>query len=193
MSLEAEHTDRELMQKVTAKDSKALEALYDRYSPILFSLIQKIVGEKSKAEDILAEVFVIIWKKSDRFDFNSTGVYVWFITLARNKAIDVVKRANGDLTDEYTDEYENKFILPQLSKEIEPLELSDAFDKRDKFYSAMRKLTEAQQYVLSLAYFDGFTETEIAQKLNIPVPTIKTKIRIALNSLSENLAMEENQ
>jgi len=193
MSSESEYKDRELMQKVTAKDSKALEALYDRYSPILFTLIQKIVGEKSKAEEILADVFVIIWKKNYLFDFDSISIYVWLITLARNKTIDAVKRDKGEIMDEYTEEYENKFILPQISQEIEPLELSDAFDKRDKMYSAMHKLTEAQQYVLSLAYFDGFTETEIAQKLNIPVPTIKTKIRITLNSLSENLAMEEDQ
>jgi RNA polymerase sigma-70 factor (ECF subfamily) len=193
MSSETEYKDRELMQKVTAKDSKALEVLYNRYSPILFTLIQKIVGKKSKAEEILADVFVIIWKKNDQFDFNSMSVYVWLISLARNKAIDAVKRDNGESMDEYTEEYENKFILPQISKEIEQLELSDAFDKRDKMYSAMHKLTEAQQYVLSLAYFDGLTEAEIAQKLNIPVPTIKTKIRIALNSVSDNLAMEEKQ
>jgi RNA polymerase sigma-70 factor (ECF subfamily) len=193
MSSEAELKDRELMQKVTAKDSKALEALYDRYSPVLYTLIQKIVGDKNKAEKILADVFVIIWKKNDQFDFNSISIYVWLITLARNKAIDAVRRDKGEMVDEYTKEYENKFILPQISKEIEVLELSDAFDKRDKMYSAMHKLTEAQQYVLSLAYFDGFTETEIAQKLNIPVPTIKTKIRIALNNLSENFVMEGNQ
>lgn len=193
MYSESEFKDYELMQKVTAKDSKALEALYDRYSPILFTLIQKIVGKKSKAEEILADVFVIIWKKNNQFNFNIMSVYVWLITLARNKAIDAVKRDKGKTMDEYTEEYENKFILPQISKEIEQLELSDAFDKRDKMYSAMHKLTEAQQYVLSLAYFDGLTEAEIAQKLNIPVPTIKTKMRIALNSVSDNLAMEENQ
>lgn len=191
--METKLTDRELIERVINKDSKALEILYDRYSPILFTLVNKIVKDKSKAENILADIFVIIWQKSNLNNFNAQNLYTWLILLTRNKSIDSVKRERGEIIDEYTDDYENQVVLPKISPEISSLELDEAFDKRGTIYSAVNQLTEAQQYVLSLVYYEGLSEKEIAKKLNIPVPTVKSKLRVALNSIRENLAKEENQ
>lgn len=191
--METKLTDRELIERVINKDSKALEILYDRYSPILFTLVNKIVTDKSNAENILADIFVIIWQKSNLNNFNAQNLYTWLILLTRNKSIDSVKRERGEIIDEYTDDYENQVILPKISPEISSLELDEAFDKRGTIYSAVNQLTEAQQYVLSLVYYEGLSEQEIAKKLNIPVPTVKSKLRVALNSIRENLAKEENQ
>lgn len=191
--METKLTDRELIERVINKDSKALEILYDRYSPILFTLVNKIVSDKSKAENILSDIFVIIWQKSNLYNFNAQTLYTWLILLTRNKSIDFVKRERGEIIEEYTDDYENRLVLPKISSEISSLELDEAFDKRGAIYSAVNQLTEAQQYVLSLAYYEGLSEKEIAKKLNIPVPTIKSKLRVALNSIRENLAKEENQ
>jgi len=191
--LETKLTDRELIERVINKDSKALEILYDRYSPILFTLVNKIVTDKSNAENILADIFVIIWQKSNLNNFNAQNLYTWLILLTRNKSIDFVKRERGEIIDEYTDDYENQVVLPKISPKISSLELDEAFDKRGTIYSAVNQLTEAQQYVLSLVYYEGLSEKEIAKKLNIPVPTVKSKLRVALNSIRENLAKEENQ
>lgn len=191
--METKLTDRELIERVINKDSKALEILYDRYSPILFTLVNKIVTDKSNAENILADIFVIIWQKSNLNNFNAQNLYTWLILLTRNKSIDSVKRERGEIIDEYTDDYENQVVLPKISPEISSLELDEAFDKRGTIYSAVNQLTEAQQYVLSLVYYEGLSEKEIAKKLNIPVPTVKSKLRVALNSIRENLAKEENQ
>lgn len=191
--METKLTDRELIERVINKDSKALEILYDRYSPILFTLVNKIVTDKSNAENILADIFVIIWQKSNLNNFNAQNLYTWLILLTRNKSIDFVKRERGEIIDEYTDDYENQVVLPKISPEISSLELDEAFDKRGTIYSAVNQLTEAQQYVLSLVYYEGLSEKEIAKKLNIPVPTVKSKLRVALNSIRENLAKEENQ
>lgn len=191
--METKLTDRELIERVINKDSKALEILYDRYSPILFTLVNKIVKDKSKAENILADIFVIIWQKSNLNNFNAQNLYTWLILLTRNKSIDSVKRERGEIIDEYTDDYENQVVLPKISPKISSLELDEAFDKRGTIYSAVNQLTEAQQYVLSLVYYEGLSEKEIAKKLNIPVPTVKSKLRVALNSIRENLAKEENQ
>ncbi len=191
--METKLTDRELIERVINKDSKALEILYDRYSPILFTLVNKIVSDKSKAENILSDIFVIIWQKSNLYNFNAQKLYTWLILLTRNKSIDFVKRERGEIIEEYTDDYENQIVLPKISPQISSLELDKAFDKRGAIYSAVNQLTEAQQYVLSLAYYEGLSEKEIAKKLNIPVPTIKSKLRVALNSIRENLAKEENQ
>ena len=186
-------TDIELIQRISNRDSKALEALYDRYSPVLYTLVKKIVNDKSKAEEVIAEIFVIIWQKSSKFDVNSDNLYSWLINFSRNKALDFIKRERALIVDEYNDEYEDKFIFPNLSAFVPPNDLEKTFNRRDKIYSAFHNLTEAQQYVLSLAYYEGLSESDIANKLNIPLLTVKSKIRVALNSVNENLGKEENQ
>ncbi len=187
MATDLELTDFELMQKISAKDSKALELLYDRYSPIIYTLINKIVRSRDMAEEVLADVFLIIWKKYYSFDMRTENVYAWLISLARNKAIDTKKRMYGQLTAEYTDDYEDEFIIPSLSKEIDPLDLMTALELRPNVDKAFQALTDAQRYVLNLAYYEGMTEKEIAERLNIPIPTVKSKIRIAISNLKNLL------
>lgn len=185
--MDSQLTDIELFQKISNRDSKALESLYDRYSPVLYTLVKRIVVEKEIAEEILSDIFVIIWQKSSMFDVNSCNLYSWLINLARNKALDFIRREKSLIVDEYNDEYENNFIIPKISTLIPSNDLDKTFNSREKIYSAVHSLTEAQQYVLSLAYYDGLTESEIAEKLNIPLLTVKSKIRVALDSVKENL------
>ncbi|HCY76605.1 MAG TPA: hypothetical protein DHV28_11860 [Ignavibacteriales bacterium] len=191
--MDTELTDIELFERVINRDSKALENLYDRYSPVLYTLVKRIVIDQEKAEEILADIFVIIWKKSSMFDINSGNLYSWLINLARNKSLDLMRREESIITDEYTDEYENTFIIPQISTLIPSNDLAKIFSSRDKIYSAFHNLTEAQQYVLSLAYYEGLTESGIAKKLNIPLLTVKSKMRVVLNTLSEIIAKEDKQ
>lgn len=181
-------SDIEIMKKVASFDSKALEALYNRYSTILYTLIKTIVSDKNFAEEILSDVFVVIWKKVKHFDFRNGNVYVWLITLARNKAVDAMRmKRSGAETKKYSDEYEDQFIIPHVKSDSKSLELKDALNKTVQMQKAMEELTDAQQYVIHLAYFEGLTESEIAAKLNIPVTTVKSKIRIALTNLKENM------
>ena len=149
--------------------------------------------DKEKSEEILADIFVIIWQKSFMFDINSGNLYSWLINLTRNKALDFIRREKSLITDEYNDEYENSIILPTISTLIPSNDLDKTFNSREKIFSAFHNLTEAQQYVLSLAYYEGLSESEIAAKLNIPLLTVKSKIRVALNSVKEILAKEDIQ
>lgn len=182
-------TDLEILKKVSGYDSKALEALYNRYSTILYTLIKAIVSEDRLAEEVLSEVFVIIWKKINHFNFDNPNVYTWLIMLARNKAVDTIRRQRSGVESEpYSDAYEDKYIIPRLHPNTKPIELKDALAMTGRMKRGMEDLTDAQQYVIHLAYFEGLSESEIAAKLNIPVPTVKSKIRVALVSLKENLA-----
>ena len=185
-------SDKEILLKVAGNESKALEELYDRYSPVLFTLINKIVQEKSAAEDLLSDIFVIIWQKINLFDSETGNIYTWMINLARNKAIDYVKRkSNPEEMEEYSDEYENQYIIPHLSSSAEQIDLDKVLSMKDKINDSFNKLTEAQQYVLNLAYYKGYNKEEIARELNIPLPTVKIKISLALGNLNKNLAAEE--
>ncbi len=181
-------SDIDLMRRVAKHDSKALEALYNRYSSLLYTLIKKIVTEQSLAEEILADVFVIIWLKSNSFNFETENVYTWLITLGRNKAVDIISRNKlaGNLP-EYSSEYEDKYIVPHLSQKIDSLDIKTALNIKSSVETALNKLTDAQQYVIYLAYYEGLTEQEIAAKLNIPLQTVKSKIKIALSNLKDNL------
>jgi RNA polymerase sigma-70 factor, ECF subfamily len=181
-------TDAEIMLKVAGYDSKALEQLYDRYSPILYTLIKKIVTEKESAEEILSDVFVIVWRQIDQFDFKTSNVYTWLVTLARNKAIDVLNRKVGKLMPEYDDEYEKEHIVPKLSSEIQALELKEVMNKKEKLEKALNGLTDAQKYVLDLCYYGGMDLTEIAGKMNIPAGTVKSKLQVAFGNLMQKVS-----
>jgi len=191
--LDTELTDIEIIQRINNRDSKALEVLYDRYSPVLYTLVKRIVDEKSKAEEILSEIFVIIWQKSYQYDLSSNNLYSWLITLSRNKALDFKRRELLLVDKEYDDYYEDSYIIPKLSPLIPANDLSKTLNISESIYSTFHNLTEAQQYVPSLAYYEGLTESAIAKKLNIPLLTVKSKIRVALNSAKENLIKGENQ
>uniref|UniRef100_A0A7V2ZM43 Sigma-70 family RNA polymerase sigma factor n=1 Tax=Ignavibacterium album TaxID=591197 RepID=A0A7V2ZM43_9BACT len=182
--------DYELLQRVLKRDSKALEILYDKYSPLLYTLIKRIVKDDKLAEEVLADVFVIIWQKTDFYNFDYKNVYSWVVLLTKNKAVDTLRRRNGNTRVEYNDEFENNFIIPNIY-DYNDFGFEDAFAKSGKLRSAISKLTEAQRYVLQLAFFEGLTQSEIAAKLKIPLPTVKSKIKVALNTLKEKMNTEE--
>lgn len=184
-------SDTELLQKVSNSDSKALEMLYERYSPLLFTLIKKIVQKQEAAEHLLTEVFVIIWRKVNHFNFQSGNAYTWIVTLTRNKAIDCLQRQRANIElEEYNDAYEDQFIIPKLAAGADALDLNTAFSIRSNIENALSKLTDAQKYVIHLAYYEGYTQKGIAEKLNIPLQTVKTKVKFALNNFKDNLIKE---
>lgn len=184
-------SDTELLQKVSNSDSKALEMLYERYSPILYTLIKKIVQSQEAAEYLLTEVFVIIWRKVNHFNFQSGNAYTWIITLTRNKAIDYLQRQRSKIElEEYNDAYEDQYIIPRLAAGSDALDLNTALNIRPNIENALSKLTDAQKYVIHLAYYEGYTQKGIAEKLNIPLQTVKTKVKFALNNFKDNLIKE---
>ncbi len=189
MSKYAELTDLELMQRISKYDSRALEELYERYSRLLYTLIKKISPDEITAESILVEVFAIIWKNIEYFDFEAGNVYTWIVSLARNRAVESLRRSRDSYStlDFYDDEYEKLFIIPFLARDIDTLDIKTAFKVKDKVEKALSRLTDAQKYVIHLAYYDAYTLDEIAEKLNIPVETVRTKILTAMHSLRDNL------
>ncbi|MFA6598846.1 MAG: sigma-70 family RNA polymerase sigma factor [Ignavibacteriaceae bacterium] len=180
-------TDAEIMKRIANYDSRALETLYNRYSPILYTLIKKIIGEVQVSEEVLIDVFVIIWRKINYYDLKNGDVYTWLITVARNKAIDTVRRSKKLIPVDYDDDYENFYIVPRLSPQIDDLDLKTAISIKDNIEKALNKLTDAQKYVLFLGYYEGLTQSEIAQHLRIPSQTVKSKIKFSLSSLRDNL------
>ncbi|MBI1939335.1 MAG: sigma-70 family RNA polymerase sigma factor [Ignavibacteriales bacterium] len=192
MSKFAELTDLELMHEISRFESRALEELYDRYSPLLYTVIKKIAPDPANAEQILVEVFIIIWRKIGKFHFANGNVFSWLITLARNKAVDMLRRerAAGTTSQFYDDDYEDYFIIPTFTGDMDSLDFNTAVSLKPKIEKALSKLTDTQKYVLHLAYYEGYSVDEIADKLNVPIETVRSKVMTALLSLRDFMVKE---
>lgn len=185
-------SDLELMHEISQFESRALEELYDRYSSLLYTIIKKISPDEVIAEQILIDVFVIVWRKADKFSFSVGNVFAWLVTLARNKAVDALRREreSGGAIQFYDDDYEDYFILPTFSKEMDNLDSNTAFTIKPKIEKSLSRLTDTQKYVLHLAYYEGYTIDEIADKLNVPIETVRSKVMTALQSLRDYLVTQ---
>ncbi len=183
-----ESKDNKLLYEVSKKNAKALEQIYDNYSQLLFTLINRILKDEPKTIEVLTEVFSYLWLKSDLILKRSDQFYLVMVNLAKNKALDTMRRELGLVTEPYTDEYENEYILPKIFCKDE-LSLEFLMSEYESINLIFSQLTEAQLYVLSISYFKGLTVDEIAKELNLPVTTIKDKIKVAFAGLKDNLAM----
>ncbi|MBU0561407.1 MAG: sigma-70 family RNA polymerase sigma factor [Bacteroidetes bacterium] len=189
MSRYKDLSDIDLLRQISKYDSRALEELYERYSPLLYTLIKKISSDENTANAILVEVFVIVWRKVDKFDFNGGNVFTWMVTLARNRAVDTVRRtrSSSEPLENYNDEYENSHILPILDKKIDSMDLETAMNIKPKMEAALERLTDAQKFVIHLAYYEGYYLDEVSVRLKVPVETVRLKILTALNNLKDFL------
>ncbi len=186
-----EQRDRSLLQRIAARDPNALGELYDHYNSFLFGLILSILKKRTESEDLLQEVFTTIWEKSHLFDEKSGSGYTWICTLTRNKAIDRLRskvykeqsKQNTSLDDEDTHIY-------LYSNERNPLEDTILNERAEKVKNAMDQLSEKQRQVILVAYFEGKSQSEISEQFDVPLGTIKTRMRDAMIKLKSLLREE---
>ncbi len=170
-----------LLLRIREKDERAIEALYARYSGPLYSLAYQVTGADRFAQEVVQEVFVAVWKDAGRFDPSRGALSSWLFALARHKAIDLVRKeanvrkhtADVDLDFHEADDDVDQEAWLRL--------------RRDTVRAAILQLPEAQRTALELAFFAGLTHVEVAEKLDIPLGTAKTRIRTALLKLRDIL------
>ncbi len=176
-------SDTELVLQVAGYNSEAFEELYSRYSGNIYTLIKEIVSGQKLSEKIILSVFEIFLKQIEFYDVRNDNLFTWLALIARNKSIDTIKRAKlGDDMPPYSNDYEVEFILPKLSHSIPPINFEIA-SERIKSYK--NHLTEVQNLVLSLVYFEGLEDEEIAKRLNLPVVIVKQKIQLIMGILMQ--------
>lgn len=170
-----------LLARVVERDERALEALYARYAGSLYSLAFQVTRAERFAQDVVQEVFVAVWRDAARFDPAKGPVGPWLFSLARHKAIDVVRRearirdrtADVDLDLEHADDDVEQAAWLSI--------------RRERVHAAMADLTALQREAIELAFFGGLTHVEVADRLAIPLGTAKTRIRSALLRLRDLL------
>ncbi|HEX8196561.1 MAG TPA: sigma-70 family RNA polymerase sigma factor [Pyrinomonadaceae bacterium] len=174
--------DADLLRAVAQGDEESLAAIYDRYRTILFGLLFRILGNRAEAEDVLQEVFVQVWQRARDFDENRGKAFTWLVTLARSRAIDRLRSLGSRSR---TIEAATKESADAVGDAVE-----DAInnERGEVVREALKELPEEQRAALLMAYFDGFSQSEIAERTNTPLGTVKTRMRTGMTKLREVLA-----
>jgi RNA polymerase sigma-70 factor (ECF subfamily) len=178
------HADDEkaLMQRIALGDEAAFESLYDRYSRLLYSLLLSVVKHPPEAQDLLQEVFLHIWRQAKNFDAGRGNVYSWLVTMTRHRAIDRLRSKGFRERQQELHDDDSVLMLPDSA--LSPLDSITVMEQRERVRDALDKIPSEQRDALMLAYFQGYTQTEIAALLQIPLGTIKTRMRQGLLKLS---------
>lgn len=179
--------DRELVRRMAAGDELALGALYDRYSPLLHSVVFRIVGDPDDAEEVLEETFWQAWRQAGRYEESRGGASTWLVMMARSRALDRV-RARRRFREEATEEIPESAII-DLETGPDPLGAAMDADVRRLVAQAVAALPPEQRQTVELAYFKGMSQSEIAEATGQPLGTVKTRARLALNKLRDALAV----
>ncbi len=183
--------DRALLQRIASKEPDALSELYDHYSKLLFGLLKSILKKTEEAEDILQEVFTTIWEKADQFDTERGSAYTWIVSITRNKGIDRLRsKVYKEQKKQSTSLDDDDVFHPLYSEENNPPENTILSDRAERVYGALQKLSEKQRSVIQVAYFDGLSQNEISDEYDIPLGTVKTRMRDGMIKLRELLAQE---
>lgn len=173
--------DAELVSSIADGDPDALAELFDRYAPRLLGLIAVIMGDRREADDVLQETFVNVWRRADSYRHEMASVAVWLITIARSRAIDAMRRRRR----------EPDFRPLGSSEECVATDGSSDSRRRVLAASTLSSLTRSQREAVELAFFRGLTHTQIARHQDVPLGTVKTRIRSGLTVLKE--AMEQHR
>lgn len=190
--MQAKDKEREWMNRIKTGDSEALRLIYKKYKSLLFGLIYTILKNREETEDCLQEVFTQVWEKADMYDSAKGTAYSFIVTMARNKAIDKTRsRAFKDSKKE--DHIINDFTLNPESAENSPHENLELSERAAKLKLALQKLSSKERKVLHVAYFNGLSQSEISDKMEIPLGTVKYRMRQGMIKLREMLKTEEIQ
>ena len=166
-----------------------MSALYDRYAPNLLGLALRITREQADAEEVVVDTFAQAWRDAARFETERGSVAAWLATIARSRALDTVRSQTrrGRLADAAEAEGESDTAPAMGSGFPSPVANLLADERSRRIRDALMVLPDAQRIALDLAYFEGLSQTEIAERLGEPLGTIKTRVRLGLRKMRELL------
>jgi RNA polymerase sigma factor (sigma-70 family) len=178
LSPKATYSEEELVSQLKQQDEQAFSYLYDNYAGALYGLVRQIVPDKELSNDVLQEVFVNIWKKIDTYDSTKGRLFTWMLNIARNASIDKIRSRNYQESLLKAPIDENDIAHPVVRQGIDDYGLK----------KLIFKLKDEQRMLIDLSYYQGFTHDQIAKALNIPLGTVKTRLRTALMQLRTMLS-----
>jgi RNA polymerase sigma-70 factor (ECF subfamily) len=172
-----EPLDQDLVRAVSGGDQASLARLYDRYSGFVYSVALRVLRDTAAAEEILQDIFMQLWQKASQFDVQRGSLPAWLLVMARNRAISRLRQRNPA----------SDASMDEASMSL-PYRLDNFVIEREllgKVRAAMEGLPAAQREALELAYFEGLTHSEIAERTGEPLGTIKTRLRSGVETLRQ--------
>ncbi len=181
-------SDGEVIARLRSRDTAALAELYDRYGRSVYSLALSIVRDRTVAEDITHEVFLHLWRYPESYDPERGAFAPWLLRSVRNRAIDALRRTQRDRS-----LAQRVHVLEASVAPSDPDEMAVLGEEFERVRRAVAELEHDQREIVELAYFGGFTQREIAERLGLPLGTVKTRLRAALRRLAEVLLRERER
>jgi len=178
--------DVALIRRMCDSDETALGALYDRWMRSLYSLVFHLLKDADEAEDVVEETFWQAWRKASSYEPSRGAVSTWLLTIGRRRVLDRL-RARGRRREESMTQLGGLADLESPSPD--PLQATEGSERRSHVLAALRELPDEQREVLDLGYFQGLSQTEIADVTSQPLGTVKTRMRLAMQKLREPLSM----
>ncbi|HRG39222.1 MAG TPA: sigma-70 family RNA polymerase sigma factor [Bacteroidia bacterium] len=172
------YTEEELVILLKSKDARAYNLLYDNYSAALFGVISKVVSAEEIAEDILQDVFVKIWKNIENYDASKGRLFTWMLNIARNASIDYSRSKQSKMDGKLQDLENSRY---EVNKQNALQSNTDFIGVKEQ----VAKLKEDYRVLIDMLYFEGYTQEDAAKELNIPLGTVKTRVRAAIVKLRE--------
>ncbi len=182
LAIELGEGDAELARRLQRRDPRALADLYDRYGRLVYSMILRVVRDGGIAEDLVQETFLRVWNRVQAFDAEKGSLGAWLLAVARNRAIDYLRSSAGRMQN--ASELQDT-AHPSLFADMEKQLLNS--DRVRRVKTALEKLAPHQRTVIELAYFEGLSQVEMAERMGQPLGTVKTWVRAALKSLRDEL------
>jgi RNA polymerase sigma-70 factor (ECF subfamily) len=169
--------DMGLLTRIQSGDQEAMSALFDRYGTMVYSVALRVLKDTGEAEDVMQEIFVQMWKNPSAFVSGRGSLGGWLVVVARNRSIDVIRRRRPS-------EPVELFALPSSTNLAQEAERNSLLEK---IRGVMLSLPVEQQKSVELAFFEGLSHSEISEKTGDPLGTVKTRIRLALNTIRKAL------
>ena len=184
-SLPGASADIRLLERIVARDQAALAELYDRHCRLLFTLILRILKDRGEAEDVLQEVFVRVWDRADGYDPLLGAPAAWLARISRNRAIDRL-RARAVRAD-LSVASDPALPPPDRTSSSDPEGLAVTGEQRRAIAAALATLPDNQRALIESAFFEGYTQSELAERFDLPLGTVKTRIRSGMQTLKRAL------
>ena len=179
-------SDGELVSLLRSGNSQAMEVLYDRYAGLIYSVAFKILQNSADAEELTQDVFITLWQK-DKYQPERGSLKSFLGLLARHRAIDKLRKRNT--TQKFLDRWQ--IYIYESSSDLLPLEEAEDRERKSKLEKALSLLPTEQQEILVMSFFEGLSRTEVAEKLNLPVGTVKSRVRLAFVKLKKILLEQQ--
>jgi RNA polymerase sigma factor (sigma-70 family) len=177
-----ERSDEELLEAIARGDDSALAALYDRFGRLAYGLAYRILRDQALAEDAVQEAFLAVWRSADAYRRERAKPGTWILTLVHRRAVDLVRREDRRRSEPLEEAPE--IVAAPVADEV------DLRERRTAVQAALAQLPEPERQALELAYYGGYTQSELAERLGVPLGTVKSRMFSGLSRLRELVPQE---